>query len=187
MASRSFFHNPELDRAAEDTITTINPQIVLDVGAGSGFWGKWIKRRLPAARVVAIEVWRPYIKNNHLKQVYDEVWEGDLRSFPFYRERWDMVIFGDVIEHLQKPEAFAVLEKAAGHSQHLLINTPIGHMKQGALDGNMHEVHLSGFTPAELLDFFAGLGCRIHRLASFSVTFTLCVCCEPTCNLSVLA
>ena len=64
-------------------------------------------------------------------------------------ENYDLVLLMDVLEHLQKEEAFAIIEKVRVKAKHVLISTPIGYTKQGAVHGNEAESHKCGFNPED--------------------------------------
>ena len=46
----------------------------LDIGAGSGKYGKIIKHVCPTAKVTAIEVFEPNLSRFNLNSIYDKVW-----------------------------------------------------------------------------------------------------------------
>jgi SAM-dependent methyltransferase len=79
------------------------PTLVLDIGCGGGATGKLIKEKFPGTRVLGIE------KNPHAaeraRDVLDEVLCDDLDSAQVipYRERIDLVLILDVLEHLYDP------------------------------------------------------------------------------------
>ena len=57
---------------------------------------------------------------------------------------WDLIIFGDVLEHFEKQESREILKWCVEHSKYVLINIPIGAgFEQGERYGNPYEAHLS--------------------------------------------
>ena len=106
---------------------------VLDVGAGSGTYGKLLDFEMDA-----IEVFKPNIERYHLEEIYRNVYNEDIRNF---RYAWyDLVIFGDVLEHLSVEEAQEVLRYACQHSDDVLVAVPYEY-KQGEEEGNVYEIH----------------------------------------------
>ena len=91
-----------------DVLVRERPQTVLDVGAGYGKYGLLAREYGGATRVEAVDAVAPRFP------VYDRVWLGDLRALdsllPADPKRWDLALFIDAIEHLEKAEAWKVLE-----------------------------------------------------------------------------
>lgn len=109
---------------------------VLDVGACDGKWRKLLPNY---PNMDAVEVFEPNITGNHLEQLYNEVFCADICDFKY--DHYDLVIFGDIIEHLTVEQAQAVLEYANGHCDQYIVAVPYLY-PQGALYGNEHERHL---------------------------------------------
>jgi 2-polyprenyl-3-methyl-5-hydroxy-6-metoxy-1,4-benzoquinol methylase len=95
-------------------INDIKPDTILDVGAGAGMYKLLIERmvleRAQPKTVDAIEIWEPYVKEFELEKLYNNVYTQDVRSW----ENWnyDLVIFGDVLEHMSKEDAIEVWERS---------------------------------------------------------------------------
>jgi hypothetical protein len=85
---------------------------VTDVGAGSGTYRRLLAAEAASAHWTAVEVWEPYVEEYALEQLYDEVFLGPVRDFDFIAARPDLVLFGDVIEHMTKDEAVRVVSRA---------------------------------------------------------------------------
>ena len=113
---------------------------ILDVGACDGNW----LRLLPEYRNIdAVEAYFPNLSN--LKN-YREVFYADIRGFEY--EYYDLIIFGDVIEHLTVEQAQAVLEYAKPRCRDMIIAVPFLY-EQGAIYGNPFEVHIQDDLTAE--------------------------------------
>lgn len=131
------------------------PDKVLDVGAGAGKYGKMLKSfgGLYNPIVDAVEVWTPYVDQFGLRDLYDTVYVEDIRQFtPDDFEEYDLVIFGDVLEHMSKEDAVAVWNKV---NKGALISIPIIHYPQGHYEGNPYEEHVKDdWSVEEVLDTF---------------------------------
>jgi SAM-dependent methyltransferase len=127
-----------------DVIARERPRTVLDVGAGYGKYGFLAREFGDAERVDAIDVTEPRFK------AYDHVWLGDLREIerllPADAPRYDLALFIDVIEHLEKPEAYALLDRLVARARKVLITTPWGFRPQ-EIPGMPYETHRSGWLP----------------------------------------
>lgn len=114
--------------------------ILLDVGPSDGKW----RGLLPEYVMDAVEVFEPYTKS--LKG-YREIFIADIKDFeyPWY----DLVIMGDVLEHLTVEDAQKVLKWADTHCRDIVISVPFEYV-QGAVNGNIHEIHIQDDLTAEL-------------------------------------
>jgi|ETNvirnome_6_100_1030635.scaffolds.fasta_scaffold03223_7 2-polyprenyl-3-methyl-5-hydroxy-6-metoxy-1,4-benzoquinol methylase len=143
------------------------PKSVLDIGVGFGkngflcreytdIWhgryGKENRRTL----IHGVEIFEHYIERHH-KEIYDEIFIGNIVEIINSVNKYDIIIATDVIEHLKKEEAVEVLSKIKEKSHHAIVTIPInvgtrGAMKQQGLPINHHEAHISGeWTLEELL------------------------------------
>lgn len=119
---------------------------IVDVGAGSCTYPKLLGDRY---RYTAIEIWAPYIKQFNYDEYYDEIIVADVEYV-----RWpdgDLVILGDVIEHLVKGNALMVLERALQTYPHTVLSIPFGGMESEEHYGNWYETHRSNWEYEEVL------------------------------------
>ena len=127
-----------------DVLARERPRRVLDVGAGYGKFGLLAREYGGAEHVDAIDANPPRFP------VYDRVFLGDLRSIdrliPAEPERWDLALFVDVIEHLEKPDAYRVLDFLVRRCGRVLVTTPWGFRPQ-EIPGMPFETHRSGWLP----------------------------------------
>jgi predicted Zn-dependent protease len=128
---------------------------VLDVGCGFGKWGYLCREYLDAfngrfrpeewlVRIDGVEYFEPYILD-HQRALYSNIMIGDIRDLCDGLDEYDLIIAGDVIEHMHKDEAEAVVETLYKKARKLLIvNIPLGegwdHPEQY---GNPAELHRS--------------------------------------------
>lgn len=113
---------------------------VLDVGAGRGIYGEMLRPYVD--RIDAVEVWKPYISEFDLPKIYDSVVVQDIRYMPMPDTTYDLIVFGDVLEHMGADESKMVWKWAAHFCKYGLISVPIIHWPQGAENGNPYEVHV---------------------------------------------
>ena len=112
---------------------------ILDVGACNGLW----KRLLPEYAMDAVEIFPPNIV--WLKD-YKNIFEGDICDYKY--DWYDLIIFGDVIEHLPVEKAQAVLEYAQKRCKDMIVAVPFLYV-QGPIYGNQWEIHIQDdLTPA---------------------------------------
>lgn len=117
-----------------------NPnQIVLDVGAGEGKWGKILKSKVN--RIDGIEVWKPYIDKYELSLYYDTLYNVDIRKF-VYDKKYNIAILGDVLEHLLEDDAILFLNKLKEMVDVIFLTIPVTVcIQDGNLIGNPFETH----------------------------------------------
>lgn len=123
--------------------------LVTDVGAGEGTYHSLLSPVLPTANWLAVEVWGPYVSEYSLNDKYDTVVVADMQWVDPCVFNANLVIFGDVIEHVSKSSAMAVVEsalavgKTSKHSVDRIISIciPVLHLEQEAVNGNPFEIH----------------------------------------------
>jgi len=121
---------------------------ILDVGAGDGKW-RQLLREYP--NMDAVEAYGPNLQRLN---GYRKVFHADIRDFRF--DRYDLIIFGDVLEHLRVKEAQAVLDYARPRCRDMVISVPFLY-EQGAIYGNPYEVHIQDdLTPALFEERYPG-------------------------------
>lgn len=129
---------------------------VVDAGAGSGGWHTFLAPSLPGAIWTVIEIHEPYITRFRLRERYGHVMPFDLRDLdPFPRA--DLVIFGDVLEHMVAADAVTVWNRAREASRWLVLALPVLPYPQGEVEGNPHEAHLHDWDIPSVLESFAGI------------------------------
>lgn len=120
------------------------PRRVLDVGAGWGKFGVLAREYGGAEQVDAVDVQPPRFP------VYDRVFLGDIRDLGrvLPAERWDLALFVDVIEHLEKEAGHDVLGQLLRRCDRVLVTTPWGFRPQ-EIPGQPFETHRSGWLPGD--------------------------------------
>ena len=133
------------------------PVSVLDIGPGVGTYAKLLAG--PAvSTMTAIEIHEPYVHTYRLAEYYDQVIIGDARTVPFPQA--DVVVLGDVAEHMTELEALELWDKAAAAaSRAVYLSIPIVHYPQHELEGNCHEIHVvDDWNHERVLAAFKGIG-----------------------------
>ena len=113
-----------------------NGSEVLDVGACDGVWFNILSEWYT---MDAVEVWKPNIEQYRLGEKYRSVFNVKIQDFTF--DHYDLVLFGDVIEHMTVEDAQAVLTYAEEHSDMVIVAVPFL-FKQDAIYGNPYERHI---------------------------------------------
>jgi hypothetical protein len=120
-------------------IKELNPSSILDIGAGKGYYGS-IAKSLEIKKIHAVEIWEPYIKEFDLHSIYDHIFLADVRKFEDFN--YDLVIFGDVLEHMSEQDAVDIYNKALNSAKNVFFSLPIIHYPQGCDAGNPYEEHI---------------------------------------------
>lgn len=127
------------------------PRSVLDIGCGFGKYGMllreyldiWHQRLVPKTwqvRLVGLEAFPAYRNPIH-DYVYDEVIYGPAVETLPHVGQFDAVLIADMIEHLPKLEAKALVAECFRHSPVVVISTPKEFYAQPDINGNPFEQH----------------------------------------------
>lgn len=138
---------------------------VLDVGPGSGIYSDILSDWF--YDIDAVEVHTPYIEMFHLNRKYRKVFEDSIQNFyredtyyycddayPHYavsRDHFNIVIMGDVLEHLSVEDAQMILKQMAKHGSFVVAAVPYDY-EQGTEMGNVHETHLQSDLNESVMD-----------------------------------
>lgn len=137
----------------------------LDVGVGFGMNGVIVRQYiddgiLPFKSVLeGVEAFSGY--RNPLWAMYNYIYEMPLQDV-FFSKTYDCILITDVIEHFDKKQGIFQLKKLKNllnKSGILIVSTPAIFCEQGAVHGNMYEVHRSLFT----VEDFKELGFEILK------------------------
>lgn len=116
---------------AERTVTLAGtvptaPKKILDVGCGYGKHGVLLREYVhPTPEVHGVEAWEPYVDAHRLRGIYDHLIVGDALNLRAEQlDQFDMVVMGDVIEHMEKGAALDFLGRIRGW---VIIATPVLH------------------------------------------------------------
>jgi hypothetical protein len=137
------------------------PNTVTDVGPGEGTYAKLFRPVHEGVWWTAIEVHKPYVakfklKSTKTRRMYDEIHVEDVRESEDHLFHRDLVILGDVLEHMPREDAVALLERTvAAGVWNILVSVPIVESVQGEIDGNPHEAHLHQWDPDDMNEVMA--------------------------------
>jgi trans-aconitate methyltransferase len=134
-------HNEAVNEDTYRQITSLRPHTVVDVGAGDGFYGKMIKHLDPTIRVTAIEKSAEYLEKFDLAFTYPVIIVGDIVEL-ILGLTGDLIIFGDILEHLEEKNVHVVLHAANERFAHIIVNGPVGFQPQQ--HDNPNEIHRCG-------------------------------------------
>jgi Methyltransferase domain len=136
------------------------PRSILDIGAGSGTYAKLWQNVAPRPYLIGVEIWEPYVEGFDLHRLYDQVIIQDVRSWKYkHWPRADVVILGDVLEHMERADAIRVwsLATTVAHKA-VYLSIPTVPCPQGEVHGNPHEEHvISDWTHDQVLATFPGI------------------------------
>ncbi|MDG9701674.1 bifunctional 2-polyprenyl-6-hydroxyphenol methylase/3-demethylubiquinol 3-O-methyltransferase UbiG [Streptomyces sp. DH37] len=141
------------------------PDTVCDVGPGEGTYARLFRPEHRGVWWTAVEIHKPYITKYKLKNTktrtdrYDEIHVMDAREAPDHLYFRDLVICGDVLEHMPREDAVALLQRieAAG-AWHILVSVPIVEAPQGEVDGNPAEAHVHHWDADDMDGVLRNLG-----------------------------
>ena len=138
------FSTSVFDRAVSSVLQHLAPATALDIGAGAGKYGKLIKAASPECIVTAVEIYQDYIERFNLHEIYDHVQRGDALELieTAVDKTYDLVVFGDVLEHLRKSAGVDLLNFFVYRSRFMLALFPTEYV-QNSVEGNRAEAHLS--------------------------------------------
>ena len=105
-----------------DFVGSLGVSTILDVGPGAGKYGVLLKDKCQT--IDALEIYLPYVSLFRLPALYNQVYVGDVMRFPFKKKQYDLVILGDVLEHLSVPDAQTLLATLRKNHIPTLITVP---------------------------------------------------------------
>ena len=119
---------------------------ILDVGCGCGTYfdllGDYFKN------IDGVEVYKPNIEKYELEKKYRVVYNEDICKMEY--KYYDIVIFGDVLEHIEVEEAQKVLRYAIDRSKEVIVAVPYQY-EQGEVEGNVYEIHKQADLTPEIM------------------------------------
>ena len=126
----------------------------LDVGCGAGKYGRMIRNLLPSSYIAGVEIDEEYIATFRLRETYDDVLHATVESLVRGPQAvtYDVVVFGDVIEHLPKSQGIDALHFFVYRCKRIVIVYPTKYIQYDT-HGKAHESHRSVWAPADFDHF----------------------------------
>ena len=119
----------------------------LDVGACDGKWADLLRGYLV---VDGVEIFEPNIVKHNLATKYRHIYNADIRDFKYFENEYDLIIFGDVLEHMTVEDAQKVLRYALPRCRDLIVAVPYQWTNR-ANYGNQYEFHIQDDLTPELV------------------------------------
>ena len=140
-----FYGKPEVCTWVRKNFPTTST--ILDVGACDGKW----RKLLPDYKMDAVEIFEAYALT---LTGYRNVFITDIAALEY--EWYDLIIFGDIVEHLSVEAAKNELEYARDRCRDMIVAVPFRY-EQGAIYGNPYEVHVQpDLTPENFDERYPG-------------------------------
>jgi hypothetical protein len=150
-------------------VLQLRPQSILDVGMGFGKWGHLFReytdivqaahdtaryqRANWKVRIDGIEGHAAYLTEMH-RYLYNNVYAGDAAQILPTLPSYDLIFFGDIIEHFTKEDGLQLLRTAIAKSnQAVILSTPKFDTAQGACFDNELERHRSVWSAGDFQSF----------------------------------
>lgn len=123
---------------------------ILDVGFGSGVYGKLL-RAFYYQNIDGVDVYDKNIREMGLDKIYDNILIENILDFDF--EYYDLIIMGDVLEHIELESAKKLLSRFIENNKcsKIIVSIPYEY-EQSELYGNKHEKHLQSEVTAEYME-----------------------------------
>lgn len=151
------------------------PRRILDVGVGFGAIGFLVRNYFEAKdhlrfskrewkiRLTGIEIYKNSIHTLQ-KEIYNSIIIGDVFMEAKKLGSFDLVFFGDIIEHFSKKEGHRLLSLLLPRAKYIIIATPLGYKKQGVVGKNIHEAHTSGWTLKDFSKYSVAKNAVVPRI-----------------------
>ncbi|MFE9886865.1 class I SAM-dependent methyltransferase [Streptomyces scopuliridis] len=146
------------------------PDTVTDIGPGEGTYARLFRPTHEGVWWTAIEIHKPYIakyklKSTKTRRMYDEIHVEDVRESEGHLFHRDLVVCGDVLEHMPREDAVALLQRIEQvGAWNILVSLPIVESVQGEVDGNPHEAHLYQWDAGDMDRVLASLGGYVEAM-----------------------
>ena len=123
----------------------INVKSLIDIGCGRGIIGAIVRIYRELNRLVGIDIFKPYLDFCHKINVYDELYELDLRKIPlpFDEKEFDVAACIEVIEHVPKENGLKLLKELERIAKIVIVSAPNVFFYQKAYDNNPFQKHVS--------------------------------------------
>lgn len=121
------------DNVVADMIKRITPSSVVDFGCGLGKYGLMCKDVLKYDfDLIGIDGYEPTIQWLGQENIYKSLILGDLKDTVYQKEKekLDLAIFGDCLEHLEYGDMMKVVRNASKNFKYIIIVVPLNDYEQ---------------------------------------------------------
>ncbi len=143
------------DDAIAEIIKLIRPKTFLDLGAGAGKYGLMVKEINPSIETIAVEIEEDYLEKFNLRSIYQKIWNIPVINLirpEYFDSRFDIIMAGDILEHLKKSDGIDLLNFLIYRSRWIIVEFPHRYL-QNAVDGYNSEAHISVWIEDDFLPF----------------------------------
>lgn len=139
-------------------LASMRVERMLDLGCGMGKYGRMVKDWCPGSERTGVDIVGEYLTRFALHEVYQRFVASDICAFVESEPDsfWDLVVLGDVIEHLPKSKGIDLIHRLSYMASNIIVVYPDGY-RQGALEGQESERHISRWSPSDfafVMDYF---------------------------------
>lgn len=140
-----------LDKYVKELVCQIHPARVADIGAGAGKYGEICREALGQnLYLLAVEGCQKTCSHLEGTKRYDRVICTLLQNWEISKEEpFDLIICGDVLEHLTRREVFRTIDRFLRHAKSMLVVVPLRNLEQDEFEGNPLERHNAYLTEAD--------------------------------------
>lgn len=125
---------------------------VLDLGCGTGIFGRCFNTT-HKYYLTGVDIFAPYVRQCRQLDCYDKVIKADITSLSLNKQKYDVIVLFQALEHLPKSQAISLLKKVTKAARTaVLVTVPHGECNQDAYHGNSHQRHRSIWTPGDLVN-----------------------------------
>ncbi|MDD3774139.1 MAG: small ribosomal subunit Rsm22 family protein [Patescibacteria group bacterium] len=145
-------HYNQLNQISQ-TIASLNPKKILDIGPGFGtygvlsreyleVWGKEKNYNQWQKTIDAIEVFPKYLTPLH-DFIYNKIYVGNaLKVLPTLKTKYDLILLIDVLEHFSCKDGQKLIYLCKKKAKNIIVSTPRRMSDQKDTFGNSFETHL---------------------------------------------
>lgn len=129
-------------------------ETLLDVGCGAESPIRGFSFKIPTT--VGVDAHAKSVERSKELGIHRDYRVMDIRKIgeQFATKSFDIVLLSDVIEHLNKEDGLRLMKDAETIARkRVIIFTPNGFLTQTPEDDNLHQTHLSGWSPKEMRSF----------------------------------